>query len=294
MHYSRKITIVGPVVVDVITHRDGTCVRWPGGTATIAAVALPAATRLLGLELDVDLAVTIGTDSRGRYLRAFLRRASSAAHGLRLARSRETKVNHIFVNADGTWQFGRSIPANVKYMRKAVRAEGSDSLFIGALNSLVLSQPIETVALLRSTRSLARFITLSRGGLHVSQRVWELVGVNDWVFCNLEELSGALGRPVNGAIANATHELGWSQAVVTEGNAGCWLVTAESCRHFAAHQSPSRSTVGAGDVFASFFAGAILSGSQPEAATEFAMVAGATVAVTGSWMEAIRSIVASA
>jgi sugar/nucleoside kinase (ribokinase family) len=281
---------VGTAVVDRIRLPDGSLTRSPGGTATIGAVALTAAARALGLRLDIRLGVAVGNDPPGRYLRSFLRTSAGIKGALVLDKMRRTKVNQISVADDGSWTLDHSLPDSVRYLLSIDGSPKTDAVLVGGLNSLTLSEPLGVRSLLKSTRDRRRFVTLSRGGEAVARDTWDLIAANDWILCNLQELSGALGRPVAGLVAEATRDLGWQHAVVTAGAGGCWLVTQGVCEHFGTAKVASRNTLGAGDVFAAVFVATILAGRTADTAVRLATAAGGTVAATGSWRKAVELI----
>lgn len=253
-----RIAVVGSTMIDLIAYAD----RVPGPGETLigqrfqmgfggkgANQAVMA--RLLGAE--VTMINCLGDDAYGDMtLENFASFGIDTSHVHRVARS--SGVAPIWVEPDGTNRIIIVPGANHDLTaRQAARAIDELSEVAAVVGQLEIPQAV-TAAGFAAARHRGAITVLNPAP--AAELGPELIAVTDWLTPNEVEFEMLAGRSAgdDAALREYANETG-TRLIVTLGDAGCGLVTAEGeVIRIAANRADAIDTTGAGDAFVGAFA----------------------------------------
>ena len=270
------------------TVSGGELVVSPGGKGANQAVAA----RRLGAE--VRLVTLLGTDLMGDRVHAALVSAGLPPDGLLRTDEAPTGVALIAVDPAGGNQIAVAPGANHRLGPERV-ARHAGMLAWADVVLLQLETPIETVRwALREARRLGKRTVLNPAPARVLPLPPDLFPLVDYLTPNETEAALLAGRDVAG-VAGAEAAGRWlvaqgvGRAVVTLGEEGAWLASADCGVHVPAFPVAAIDTVGAGDAFNGALATLLAASATAVEAVTVANAAGGLACTRRGAVDAIPS-----
>lgn len=264
---------------------DGIEISYPGGNGLISSA-------VLGRQgIHVAVLGQVGDDSDGWAIKQLLERSRADLSRLRLIRTHPTKVATIRVHSNGDWNRLRACPRIFPYLPIETIDDSSwlgsfEHLHVAGLQGLLRAVPNETLRVLQLCRNSGQTLSfgLTNDSHHLNTR--EIIGHHDIVIGNAGEFARLLGSGSDSAqdLTDALRKSDLQYCAITRGSSAIvakWR--GELLNQIAVTKMTSRSSVGAGDVFAATLVAQVLLGRRPERAIQAAVAEASRSVVQPTW-----------
>ena len=282
----KKIVVVGSINVDTyltasslpkagMTTTTRNFASTPGGKATNQAVGVAR------LRHQVSLIGNVGSDPAADYIYKTMRQAHVDATGVRRVTGADTGKAYIFVDSKGESMISLVAGANESLTPDDITAR--DQIFRNTGYCLIQTEiPMDTVAEACRTAKRHHAATILKPSScdHLPE---DLLNSIDILIPNFNELNTLIPGP--GSVVDKAKRFidgGIGKVIITLGERGCTLVTANGHKDFPAHEARAVDDTGASDAFISALASYLCNGCSLDKAARIAnLAAGFSVAHEG-------------